>query len=126
MLARTRTLHRALGVAALVAVLAACGTETDGSGADEPTSTPTASETSDTGLPACSEIWVDGQDLPLDYEACEEGGEVVKPETWTCGFGRPMVTHADRFYAMPGNRVNDVGDLATSAQYKRAKRACLA
>jgi hypothetical protein len=43
-----------------------------------------------------------------------------------CGFGRPMVEHDSRFYAMPGNRINDMGDLSTSKQYQQAKSACLA
>lgn len=108
-------------------VIAACGTdngESDDSSASEPASSSASSET--TGLPQCSDVWVDGQDLPLDYEACAEDGRAVKPVSRMCGFGRPMVEHDGRFYAMPGNRINDMGDLSTSQQYKQAKRACLA
>ena len=43
-----------------------------------------------------------------------------------CGFGSPMIIHADRFYALRGNRVNDVGDIATSEQFQSALAACQA
>lgn len=108
-------------------VLAACGTDTgpaEGPSASAEASSPAAGEQA--GLPACEEVWVDGQDLPLDYKACSADGEVVEPVKRMCGFGRPMVEHGGRFYAMPGNRINDMGDLSTSRQYKQARRACQA
>jgi hypothetical protein len=124
-------------------VLGACGSD-DG---DEPASE-TASETSTTespsespteyaspaepatdpanGLPVCSDVWVDGLDLPKDYTSCSEDGTEVKPEKKMCGFGSPMIIHDDRFYALRGNRVNDVGDTATSEQFQSALEACQA
>jgi hypothetical protein len=124
-------------------VLGACGSE-DG---DEPAAE-TASETSTietpsesptesaspaepatdpaTGLPVCSEVWVDGLDLPKDYTSCSEDGTEVKPEKKMCGFGSPMIIHEDRYYALRGNRVNDVGDTATSEQFQSALEACQA
>jgi hypothetical protein len=124
-------------------VLGACGSD-DG---EEPASE-TASETSTTetptesptesaspaepatdpanGLPVCSDVWVDGLDLPKDYTSCSEDGTEVKPEKKMCGFGSPMIIHEDRFYALRGNRVNDVGDTATSEQFQSALEACQA
>jgi len=78
------------------------------------------------GLPVCADVWVDGLDLPKDYTACSEDGTAVKPEKKMCGFGSPMIIHADRYYALRGNRVNDVGDTATSEQFQSALAACQA
>ena len=74
----------------------------------------------------CADVWVDGLDLPKDYTACSEDGTAVKPEKKMCGFGSPMIIHADRYYALRGNRVNDVGDTATSEQFQSALAACQA
>lgn len=78
------------------------------------------------GLPVCADVWVDGLDLPKDYTACSEDGTAVKPEKKMCGFGSPMIIHEDRYYALRGNRVNDVGDTATSEQFQSALAACQA
>ena len=129
-------------------VLGACGTEqgeeqasgtASESSSSEPGTTESPSETpSDTGtpaepatdpangLPVCADVWVDGLDLPKDYTACSEDGTAVKPEKKMCGFGSPMIIHADRYYALRGNRVNDVGDTATSEQFQSALAACQA
>ncbi|PVG83116.1 hypothetical protein DDE18_07255 [Nocardioides gansuensis] len=121
---------RVAGAAAATALIAACGTDSGtGDTASDPSSSPSGTPsptetTGPTGLPLCSVIWVDGQDLPVDYKACDQDGVKVKPEKQMCGFGRPMVEHDGRFYAMPGNRINDVGDLATSEQYQNAWDAC--
>jgi hypothetical protein len=124
-------------------VLGACGSESGADQASESTSpesstteSPTESPTETApaepatdpanGLPVCADVWVDGLDLPKDYTACSEDGTVVKPEKKMCGFGSPMIIHADRFYALRGNRVNDVGDTATSEQFQSALAACQA
>jgi hypothetical protein len=124
-------------------VLGACGSESGADQASESTSpesstteSPTESPTETApaepatdpanGLPVCADVWVDGLDLPKDYTACSEDGTAVKPEKKMCGFGSPMIIHADRFYALRGNRVNDVGDTATSEQFQSALAACQA
>lgn len=124
--------------------LGACGTESGEEQASEPTSTESSTTESPSespsetgapaepatdpanGLPVCADVWVDGLDLPKDYTACSEDGTAVKPEKKMCGFGSPMIIHADRFYALRGNRVNDVGDTATSEQFQSALAACQA
>jgi hypothetical protein len=124
-------------------VLGACGSESGADQASESTSpesstteSPTESPTETApaepatdpanGLPVCADVWVDGLDLPKDYTACSEDGTAVKPEKKMCGFGSPMIIHAERFYALRGNRVNDVGDTATSEQFQSALAACQA
>ena len=123
-------------------VLGACGTEQGEEQASESSSTESTESPSETpsdtgtpaepatdpanGLPVCADVWVDGLDLPKDYTACSEDGTAVKPEKKMCGFGSPMIIHADRYYALRGNRVNDVGDTATSEQFQSALEACQA
>jgi hypothetical protein len=125
-------------------VLGACGTEqgdepaaesaSESSTSESPTETSTQAPTDSAapatdpanGLPVCADVWVDGLDLPKDYTACSEDGTVVKPEKKMCGFGSPMIIHEDRYYALRGNRVNDVGDTATSEQFQSALAACQA
>ncbi|KRF30239.1 hypothetical protein [Nocardioides sp. Soil805] len=128
-------------------VLGACGNESGGEQASDssssesttestgesPSETPTESEAPaepatdpSNGLPVCEDVWVDGLDLPKDYTACSQDGEAVKPVKKMCGFGSPMIIHDDRFYALRGNRVNDVGDIATSEQFQSALAACQA
>jgi hypothetical protein len=96
------------------------GTSTDTAAPAEPATDPA------NGLPVCADVWVDGLDLPKDYTACSEDGEAVKPEKKMCGFGSPMIIHDDRYYALRGNRVNDIGDTATSEQFQSALAACQA
>ncbi|WP_199904976.1 hypothetical protein [Nocardioides sediminis] len=124
-------------------VLGACGSEdseepaaetaSESSATETPSESPTESASPAepatdpaNGLPVCSEVWVDGLDLPKDYTSCSEDGTEVKPEKKMCGFGSPMIIHEDRFYALRGNRVNDVGDTATSEQFQSALEACQA
>ena len=141
--ARSGALLCALLLGALT--LVGCGNEADERASDPATSessteTPTETPTDSTessapaepatdpanGLPVCADVWVDGLDLPQDYTACSQDGTVVKPVKKMCGFGSPMIIQADRFYALRGNRVNDVGDTATSEQFKDALAACQA
>lgn len=133
-----RCAHVALGTA-LALVLTACGGERSdevdtATGASPVTSDrasgdPSASAEADPAaadLPACSEIWVDGATLPGRYRACAAEGQVVKPERHRCGYGRPLLEHQGRFYASPGNRVVDAGDLGTSQEFQQILQACQA
>jgi hypothetical protein len=124
-------------------VLGACGSD---DGDEQPSETASETSTTETpsesptesgspaepatdpanGLPVCSDVWVDGLDLPEDYTSCSEDGTEVKPEKKMCGFGSPMIIHEDRYYALRGNRVNDIGDTATSEQFQSALAACQA
>jgi hypothetical protein len=144
--ARSGALLCALLLGALA--LGGCGNEADErasdpatseSSSETPSETPTESPESPessapsepatdpaNGLPVCEDVWVDGLDLPTDYTACSQDGNAVKPVKKMCGFGSPMIIQADRYYALRGNRVNDVGDIATSEQFKSALAACQA
>jgi hypothetical protein len=140
--ARSGALLGALLLGALA--LGGCGNEADDRASDPATSESSTSSESPSesssessapaepatdpanGLPVCEDVWVDGLDLPTDYTACSQDGAKVKPVKKMCGFGSPMIIQADRFYALRGNRINDVGDIATSEQFQSALAACQA
>jgi hypothetical protein len=119
---RLRTAAVILAATALLPGLAACG-EDDGDGGSSTAGSPTATP-SGTAV-ACEEVW-GGETLPDPYDGCTEGGEVVEPERMECSSGQVIVTFGDRYYAVPGGPVNDVGTLADSQQYRKAMRQCTA
>lgn len=133
---------------AVVTVLVGCGSEsggptaTDSSPSEDVSSAPTAptAPTGSTGpteptsspeappMPACSQVWRDGARLPADYRGCTDAaGQEVRAEKTLCSFGKPLVTYDDRFYALPGRRINATqGSLASDPDYRSAKSACTA
>jgi hypothetical protein len=119
---RLRTAAVALAATALVTSLTGCGEEDgDGDGSSAASSTPTPSGSA----LACEDVW-GGETLPDPYEGCTEDGAVVPPERMECSSGQVIVTFDDRYYAVPGGPVNDVGSLAESKQYRQAMRTCTA
>ena len=118
---RLRTAAVLLAATALVSTLTGCGEDGDGGGSSASSSTP-----SPTGSAvACEDVW-GGEMLPDPYEGCSEDGEVVRPERMECSSGQVIVTYGDRYYAVPGGPVNDVGPLSDSKQYRQAVRRCTA
>ena len=114
------------------AALGACGNEsgTDDtaseSTSESPTNAPSETSTEPGALPECTDVWVDGQDLPKDYEACLSEGETIKPVKRRCGYGASFLEQDGRFYAMLGNRITDAGDLETSDEYQQLLTTCQA
>lgn len=122
-------------------LLVGCGNESDGKATDPAGSTsptPSASETSSeptstpaetdpaTGLPVCSQVWVDGGTLPADYKSCSEDGTEMKPVKRRCGYGGALLEHDGRFYAMKGNEITEAEDLASDADYQQILATCQA
>ncbi|MCM3515824.1 hypothetical protein [Nocardioides sp. P86] len=131
---RRRALLPSAG-ALLVVLLAGCGSDSGSAGpaeqATDPSpssstssSTSTSTSPSGSGLPECDAVWVAGQDLPRGYAGCVQDGRVEDPERRRCEFGQTIVEHAGRFYAVPGNVVNETESLAQSPEYRRALRSC--
>lgn len=103
----------------LLLPLAACGEATE----DEPSAGSTAA--SPTGLPACEDVWVDGETLPEDYAGCFDGTADVTAQQRSCSIGQPLVTYDDMFYAMAGARINEVaGGLEADEGYQSALMSC--
>lgn len=128
----TRTASSVLAVGTLCVALVGCGdegTDPDVLVQDPASTTSSAAVTSEapgSGLPACSEIWVAGQDLPKKYAGCDEDGTAVSADEQMCSYGLPIVTYADTYYAVPGAVVNEVPALSSSQQYQRALKNCQA
>jgi hypothetical protein len=99
--------------------LTGCG---DDSGGGTATSETTASAAP--SGPDCTEIW-SGETLPKKYDGCVRDSELVEPEKRSCSSGQVIITYDDRYYAVPGGPVNDVGQpLEDSEQYRKAIRHC--
>ncbi len=121
-----------------VAALGGCGDDADGDTArdaasqaesastESPDESVSETPTEPGALPACSEVWIDGQDLPEDYTACTSEGETLKPVKRACGYGAKFLEQDGRFYAMLGNPITDAGDLETSEQYQQLLETCQA
>ena len=121
---RTRVLA-AVGMAAGLLLMSSCG-EDSSSTADDP-STASSSPTSDSGWPACSDVWVDGGTIPKSYKGCVgDDGTEVKADKQTCSSGQVLVTYDDSFYGVVGGPVNQADSLKTDSGYKGARTACLA
>lgn len=138
---RTRLVIAALAIP--VALLSACGDDgadaTDpGSSSsdspsesatptptDEPTEEPTTDPSAD--WPACDSVWSDGARLPGGYQGCLDGEIAVKADGRECSFGRPLITYAKRFYAVPTGVIHETpGPLAKDAGYRSAMASCTA
>jgi hypothetical protein len=105
-------------------VLAGCGDDSSDTGADG--GTPSGSESPSTTPegPECSEVW-SGDTLPKNYDGCVRDSEMVAADKRSCASGQVVVTFDDRYYAVLGGPVNDVGaPLEESDQYRRAMRSC--
>jgi len=121
---RTRVLA-ALGMAAGLLLMSSCG-EDSSSTADD-TSSGSSSPTSDSGWPACSDVWVDGSTIPKGYKGCVgDDGTEVKADKQTCSSGQVLVTYDDTFYGVVGGPVNQTDSLKTDSGYKGARQSCLA
>jgi hypothetical protein len=139
----------AAGSLASVLLLGACGDDTaddpsaaDGAGASESPSasvdtsepaepSPSASPIEPTEAaplpdwPACADIWVEDARLPGDYQGCLEDETAVKAKNRYCEFGKKLVTHADRYWAVRGGKVNDAkGPLMDSKDYRDDLASC--
>ena len=140
----TTVLARVVGALALVVVtLAGCGgDEGEGTATDPAAQTSSASvaptestseasasedpeEPKEPKEPQCAEVWVDGAKLPGGYQDCYDADKRVKADGRYCEFGRPLVTYAGRFWAVPGGLIHEVdGKLLDDAKYRDSLRKC--
>lgn len=109
--------------------LTACGGSDEGAAEDPATNTAaddSADAGSSAGEPACSDVWIDGEELPQGYSGCTDDGEMVKADKTNCSSGQVLVIYADRFYAVLGGPVNETDGLAQDEDYRQAELSCLA
>ena len=101
---------------ALVAVLlvvSGCGSDDDGTAAGSSTSPSGAESAPSPGgvdLPECSQVWVEGEQLPVDYEGCLEDGAVLEGVVTDCVGKGQLVQHQDQagattHFALTGRRI---------------------
>jgi hypothetical protein len=86
----------------------------------------TTDATEDVVLPACSSVWVVGQQLPQGYQGCtDDAGGIVQADGLYCEFGKPLFTYAKFFYAVENGPINKTETrLAKDKTYQQAVRKC--
>lgn len=113
-----------------ILLLAGCGDNSDAESASDPTPTESAvTETTKSAdrLPDCADVWQDGETMPAGYRGCLDGDTKVARESRYCEFGKPLLTYADRFYAVPRGTIHEVrGSLEKDRGYRRALASCTA
>lgn len=115
----------AMGMAAVVLLMSSCGE--DSSPTADDASSDASTTTSDSGWPACSDVWVDGGTIPKGYQGCvDDDGTEVKADKQSCSSGQVLVTYDDTYYGVVGGPVNQTESLKTDSGYKGARQACLA
>lgn len=108
----------------LIIGLTACGEntsgESDGSKSSDDESTSQSAET-------CEDIWTAGETLPEDYAGCADAaGATQTPEKRRCSSEQFVYTYDDRFYAVPGAKINEAdGSLKQDKAFRAAMRRCL-
>lgn len=109
--------HRfVLPIALLAALpaLAACGDDSEPTARDEPTSAsptggpdtsePAAPTSTPPDLPACADLWVEGEVLASPYAGCLEPDGAVSKSLIGC-VNRKVAQHGDDLYAIVGGRI---------------------
>ncbi len=78
------------------------------------------------GMPACDDVWVDGNTLPKDYEGCLNGNTIEAAVTRDCKDGTKFTTYQDHFYAVLDDTIHaNMGETAADPAYKTAYNKCL-
>ena len=142
---RTRLVIAALALP--VALLSACGDDNGGDATDSAPSSDAPSESeSESGTPTedpsesateaedpaadwlmCADVWEDGARLARGYQGCVDGETAVAADSTGCSFGRPLVTYADQFYAVPSGIIHQTaGPLEDDRGYRSAMASCRA
>ncbi len=123
---RGRRLPSLLLPLVLAAALAGCSEDPDA--ATGATDEPSASESSDQpgDLPRCEDVWVDGETLPGGYRGCVDGDTMVDPQGRPCSFGKPLLTHEDRFWSVRDGRITatDEARLLDDPRYRQVLETC--
>ena len=110
----------------------ACGSDSSGTTAEDPAPRASSSAPSEPArgsrdeVPECTDVWQTGTRLPTGYRGCTEEGEPVRTDRIRCSFGLVIVTYADRYYAVPGDQINEVTSLREDPDFRRTVNSCQA
>jgi hypothetical protein len=132
-----------VGLLLPLALLSACGDDSDSAAADpggsesstatdtptptEPTAEATDSPPSTPAWPACGEIWVADAKLPFRYKGCLEEDRPVEADNLSCSSGQRIVRYDDSFYAVAGGLIHHAsGPLEKDKEYLKSIRVCRA
>ena len=118
-----RRLTGITAVALLAISLTACGNESDQEGSGD-----TGNESSappEASVPACDEVWVEGETLPEDYEGCDLDGTVQAAVYYDCADGRKFAAYGGvepNLWAFYGDAINAGG--VDDESYAEAFASC--
>jgi len=115
-------------LAASVALLGACGEKSsEKSPVADGTASAGASSDAAGDLPACTEVWQEGADLPKDYKGCAVDGEAVEVERLPCSSGQRVYLYDDHFWAVRGHVISFAEDgLSEDTKYQEMLFSCRA
>jgi hypothetical protein len=125
-----------------LALLSACGDDSDSAAADpvgsdssatdtmsptEPTAEATDSAPTASAWPACADTWVADAKLPLSYQGCLDGDQAVDADNLSCSSGQRIVRYDDSFYAVAGGMIHQASaPLEKDKDYLKSVRVCRA
>ncbi|WP_344008669.1 hypothetical protein [Nocardioides lentus] len=104
----TSTTWTAAAAMALTLLVAGCSAET-GPQSSADRGTEADSDGGASVFPDCSEVWVAGNELPVDYRGClDEDGTEVTPDVINCGtIGEEFATFDDSYFGFLGGEVGE-------------------
>lgn len=112
----------------LLAFTAACGDdepEQDASKASADSSEE-GQEDEGGGMPACADVWVEGETLPEGYGGCSnDDGSIAGSSYEECTDGSRIFTHDSRFFTRGDGTIVDGGDnLLDHPEFEKLSAAC--
>ena len=114
-----------MALALPLALVTACGNNSDTATDPAPTSAAPSSPSSPDPSPQCDTLWVAGESLPGGYQGCYEGAKLVKANGRYCEFGKPLITYDERFYAVSHGRIIEAKQpFAKDARYQDTLAKC--
>ena len=119
--------------ALLLALTAGCGDDepaqdTTDANAESSAEGEDTEEGDDSGgeMPACSDIWVEGETLSKDYGGCSnDDGSIAGSSYEECTDGSRIFTHDSRFFTRGDGTIVDGGDdLLDHPEFEKLSAAC--